>query len=90
MQGRHLLVLRRGMSTPKNPRPSAAKKQQKPIHSSAKAEQPTMAMEQQRERIAEGAAKGAITPPSGQQLKILFTASAVPMSKFFRTNLGVH
>lgn len=65
-----------------NPTTPTPKKQQKPIHSSAKTEQstPTLSMEQQSEAVA--AANETITPPSMSQLKILFTASAVPMVGF--------
>lgn len=68
------------------------KTQQKPIHSSAKTEQstPTVSMGQQQQAQVAAAANNpqAIAPPSSQQLKILFTASAVPMIGFgFMDNL---
>lgn len=65
----------------------APKKQQKPLHSSAKTEQSTPPLSMEQEKIAETAVK-ALSPPSMSQLKILFTASAVPMIGFgFMDNL---
>lgn len=88
-----VLVFRRGMSRTSRPKKlrlansSNKTQQQKPIHSSAKTEQstPTMSMEQQQQAAAAAANPQA---PSSQQLKILFTASAVPMIGFgFMDNL---
>lgn len=94
-QGQHsrkfaALVVSRAMSRtssstskPKNLRlSSSTSKQQKPIHSSAKSEQstPTMSMEHP-ERLASASPKD-VPAPTRAQLKVLFTASAVPMIGF--------
>lgn len=96
-----VLVLNRRMmsrtsrlsSTSKSATPTTkTKKQQKPIHSSAKTEHstPSMSMEHSTSSSTSGASSSSsVTPkPSMKQLKILFTASAVPMIGFgFMDNL---
>lgn len=68
------------IATRKTWSPSKNNKQQQPIHSSAKTQQPTLSME--KEAAAQQVEEAVVTPPSMEQLKVLFSASAVPMIGF--------